>query len=169
MSDEVLAEGATAEVGFAEFFAAHHVRLGRSIYLLVGDRLEAEDLVQEALGRAYERWDRVSRMSDPVAYVYRIAANLHKRRMRRRKHERTLANVDERPGDEGHQVDQREDVLAALRTLSRGEREAIILVEYLGYVPDAAAKILGVAAATIRVRVHRGHMKLRVRLGGPDE
>src|SRR3954447_4110259 len=98
MSGEAVTDS-TAGIGFADFFAAHHVRLGRSIYLLVGDRLEAEDLVQEALGRAYERWDRVSRMSDPAGYVYQVAANLHKRRMRRRKREQTLTNVDERPGD----------------------------------------------------------------------
>jgi len=32
-----------------------------AIYLMTGDRVEAEDIAQEAMVRVYERWDRVSR------------------------------------------------------------------------------------------------------------
>ncbi len=46
-------------LSFSEFFEREHLRLRHSIYLLTGDRDEAEDLVQEALARASERRDRV--------------------------------------------------------------------------------------------------------------
>ena len=44
---------------FEEFFLEQHERLFQALFLLTGDRAEADDLAQEALLRAYERWDRV--------------------------------------------------------------------------------------------------------------
>src|SRR5205823_7834693 len=61
---------------FADFFEAESRRLGRAIYLLTGDAQEAEDLVQEAMARAFERWERVGAMAHPSGYVFTIASNL---------------------------------------------------------------------------------------------
>src|SRR5207247_4027686 len=69
---------------FDDFFADEYPRLGRALYLLTGDREEAEDLAQELMARAYERWDRIQTMASPAGYVYRVATNLHRRRWRRR-------------------------------------------------------------------------------------
>ena len=63
-------------VEFEDFFRAEALSLGRAIYLLTGDRAEAEDLVQEAMARAYERWDRVRQLASPAGYVYKTALNL---------------------------------------------------------------------------------------------
>jgi DNA-directed RNA polymerase specialized sigma24 family protein len=77
---------AVSEVGdvpaFDEFFLAEHERLFQALYLLTGDRNEADDLAQEALLRAYERWERVGSMDSPVGYVYRTALNLYRSRLR---------------------------------------------------------------------------------------
>ena len=64
----------TREAGldFEEFYEREHLRLGRALFLLTGNRGEAEDLAQEALARAYERWDRIRETDSPVGYVYRI-------------------------------------------------------------------------------------------------
>lgn len=58
----VVPEVAEASV-FEEFFLAHHERLFQALYLLTGDRSEADDLAQEALLRAYERWVGSARWS----------------------------------------------------------------------------------------------------------
>jgi len=72
-----------AEVSaFEEFFLAQHERLFQALYLLTGDRSEADDLAQEALLRAYERWDRVGAMDSPAGYVYRMGLNLHRSGLR---------------------------------------------------------------------------------------
>jgi len=154
-------------LGFAEFFAREHLRLGRAIYLLTGDRDEAEELVQDALARAYERWDQVARMSEPAGYVYRIASNLHRRRMRRRRRPVPVATS---PGqiDPSEAIDRDSDLWDALATLTREQREAIVLVELLGYDAEAAAKVLGIQPSSVRVRVHRARAKLRQILGGND-
>jgi hypothetical protein len=41
-----------------------------------------EEIAQEAFARAYEGWDRVSRMASPSGYVYRIRLNLNRHRLR---------------------------------------------------------------------------------------
>ena len=56
--------GGRLAIDFSDFFRREHLRLGRAIYLICGDPFEAEDLIQEALARAYERWDR--RVLDPA-------------------------------------------------------------------------------------------------------
>ncbi len=156
-------------VGFSEFFEQQHLRLGRAIYLLAGDRDEAEDLVQEALARAYERWDRVSQMAEPAGYVYRIASNLHRRRSRTRLRQRTvLERRMVRDSDPGDAADARMDLLAALAMLPRDQREALVLVEMFDLDAHTAAEALGIKAVSVRVRVHRARLRLREILGGDD-
>jgi RNA polymerase sigma factor (sigma-70 family) len=156
-------------VGFSEFFEQEHLRLGRSIYLLTGDRDEAEDLVQEALARAYERWDRVSQMAEPGGYVYRIASNLHRRRSRTRLRRRTLVG-DQRAQDvaPADAADARIDLMRALAMLPRDQREALVLVEMFDLDASTAAETLGIKAVSVRVRVHRARLRLREILGGDD-
>jgi RNA polymerase sigma-70 factor (ECF subfamily) len=156
-------------LSFAQFFEREHLRLGRAIFLLTGDRDEAEDLVQEALARAYERWDRVSQMGEPAAYVYRIASNLHRRRSRTRLRQRTLVErrivQDSDPGDV---ADARMDVLAALAMLPQDQRDALVLVEMFGFDTETAAQALGIRPVSVRVRLHRARLRLRDVLGGED-
>ena len=157
-------------LGFDEFFERESLRLGRAIYLVTGDRDEAEDIVQEALARAYERWDRVSRMDEPAGYVYRIASNIYRRRSRLRLRLRTLVDrrlISEQP-DPAAEADTRVDLLAALAALPRNQREALVLVELLGFDAEAVAKTLGMKPAAVRVRLHRARLRLREILGGED-
>jgi DNA-directed RNA polymerase specialized sigma24 family protein len=78
----------TSEVGvaspFEDFFIAEHERLFKALFMLTGNPEDADDLAQEALLRAYERWDRVCTMDSPVGYVYRTALNMHRNRLRGR-------------------------------------------------------------------------------------
>jgi RNA polymerase sigma factor (sigma-70 family) len=154
-------------VGFSEFFEQEHLRLGRAIYLLTGDREEAEELVQEALARAYERWDRVSRMAEPAGYVYRIASNLHRRRSRTRLRRWSL--VEDRSVQDVTPVDaadDRIDLMRALAMLPRDQHEALVLVEMFDLDASTAGDALGIKAVSVRVRVHRARLRLREILGG---
>ena len=49
---------------------------------MTGDRVEAEDIAQEALVRVYERWGQVGGMDSPTGYLYRTAMNLARSRLR---------------------------------------------------------------------------------------
>jgi RNA polymerase sigma factor (sigma-70 family) len=139
---------------FEAFFQAEYPRLVRALYLVTTDQPEAEDLVQEAMTRAYERWTRVRAMDCPVGYVYRAAVNLHRKRLRR------LAFLVRRlptsaQSDPSLAVETRSDIARALSSLPEGQRVALVLVEWLGFSAEAAASVLGIEPASVRSRVHR--------------
>jgi len=65
---------------FEEFFRAEYPGLVKAFYVLTADRAEAEELAQETMARAYERWERVGAMGSPAGYLYRIGVNLNRHR-----------------------------------------------------------------------------------------
>jgi RNA polymerase sigma-70 factor (ECF subfamily) len=154
---------------FEEFFLAEHERLFQALLLLTGDRFEADDLAQEALLRAYERWDRVGSMESSAGYVYRTALNLHRSRLRKLvvRARRVFAPVSVE--DVSGPVAASHDVRRALARLPRGQREALILVEWLGLSSDEAGRVLGIDASSVRGRLHRGRASLRELMGDVDE
>jgi RNA polymerase sigma-70 factor, ECF subfamily len=146
----------TAAVGpvpdFDTFFAVEYRRLFEVLYLLTRDRAEAEDLAQEAMARAYERW---SGIYDPTRYVYRTAFNLHRTLRRRlavavRKRAELLAAADHPDA-----VERRLDVLAALASLPTAQRAAVVLVDWAGMTAEEAARVLGIQPVSVRGRLHR--------------
>jgi RNA polymerase sigma-70 factor (ECF subfamily) len=166
-----LTEPASVEVhvDFEDFFRAEHERLFQALYLLCGDRHEADDIAQESLLRAYERWDRVVSMESPQGYVYRTAFNLHRSHLRKLsvRTRRVFAQVAD--DDPSGSVALGQDVHRALADLPRGQREALILVEWLGLTSDEAGRVLGIDASSVRGRLHRGRDSLRRSLEDIDE
>ena len=61
---------------FDEFYAASVRRLTSQLYAMTGDRAEAEDAVQEAFARAWQRRGRVSGYADPEAWVRTVACRI---------------------------------------------------------------------------------------------
>jgi RNA polymerase sigma-70 factor (ECF subfamily) len=164
---------ATTALGLAEepmdfetFFRDEGLSLGRALYLLTGDRSEAEELLQEAMARAYERWDRVQRLESPAGYVYKTALNLFRRRARRAAL-RPRAPTREAP-DPADVAGARRDLSQALASLSREQREALVLVEWLEFTAEEAAGVLGIKPSSVRTRVHRAKNAIRARLGDRD-
>jgi len=154
-----------SELGFEEFFQAEYSGLVRSLYLLTANMGEAEELAQEAMARAYERWDRVKVMGSAAGYVYRTAVNLNRKRVRHLavRARRILALASR--GREGSEVETHMDFAAALASLPAGQREAFMLVEWLGYSTEETSRILGVGASSVRSRVHRARAALRELMG----
>lgn len=174
--DHVLVNGAVThgpypgtDAGFASFFADHYVALKRAIYLLCGRPEDSADVVQEAMACVYERWERVCRMASPAAYVFTVARNELRRRMRRDRWlvwagtGRVLSTAADDPQDE---VRTRIDVRRALALLHQAGREALVLVDYLGFTPTEAAHIVGTTPGTLRVRLHRARAQFRRLVGG---
>lgn|SRR5919106_1850689 len=154
---------------FDSFFQAEYRGLLRTMYLACGNRAEAEELAQATMVRAFERWDVVSAAASPRGYVYKMALNLHRSRLRHlaaalRHTEHLLSPTD--PADVA--VD-RADTLRALRALRLQDREALLLVEWLGMSSDEAGQVLGVAASSVRGRVQRARESFRRILGEHDD
>jgi RNA polymerase sigma factor (sigma-70 family) len=165
--------GVTGEApAFSDFFAERYGRLARACLLLTGNEAEAEDLAQEAMARVLERWDRVSAMDDPVGYLYRTALNLHRNAVRRlaMAARRQLLREFSHPlaADDPDAAERRLDLLRAIHSLPRTQREALVLVEWLGLTTEEAGSLLGIEAASVRGRLHRARQSLRALYGGSD-
>ena len=62
-----IAEVAAETISFGEFFEEHHRRLFSALCAATANRQEAEEVMQEAFLKLWERWDRVSGLEDPSA------------------------------------------------------------------------------------------------------
>jgi RNA polymerase sigma factor (sigma-70 family) len=153
---------------FDSFFRSDYQHIVRAVASFTSDPLEAEDLVQEAMFRAYLRWAHVSRMTSPSGYVYQSAANLYRTRMRRR---RALERRHLLPSPAIRDLTAdpavaRSDLASALASLAPGQRDALLLVEWFGLRSDVAAGLLGVRPSTVRSRASRARAALMNSLGG---
>jgi RNA polymerase sigma-70 factor (ECF subfamily) len=151
---------------FESFFRAEYGHLCEALYLLTRDSFEAEELAQETMTRVLSRWERVQTMDSPAGYTYRTALNLNRKRLRRiavrARRAFALVPVEDYSGT----VSDQRDVHLALAKLPVGQREALVLVDWLGMSSEEAGLALGLEASSIRVRLHRGRASLRRHLGG---
>ncbi|GAA1394644.1 SigE family RNA polymerase sigma factor [Catellatospora coxensis] len=148
---------------FDEFYAASFTPLSLQLYAYLGDLGEAQDLVQEALCRAYARWSRISRYDEPVAWVRRVAWNLATSNFRRR---RTALNFLRRQREE-HTAGPDPDRVALTRALAKipaQQRRAVVL-HYMAQLPVAEiAAQEGVAEGTVKSWLSRGRAALAAQL-----
>ena len=166
----VTEHGAVEHVAtFETFFDTERARLFGTLCLITGDRGEAEELMQEAFVRVWERWDQVRAHPDPSGYLYRTAFNVFRDRGRRalRSVRRLVAPA---PSEDAFAaVDERVVLLDALRTLTPRQRAALVLTELLQLDSKEAAELLKVRPVTVRALASQGRAALRRELGTSGE
>ena len=154
------AERASAPT-FEDFFFEQHDRLYRALFFVTGGASEAEDIAQDAFLRLWERWDDVGRIDDPVAYLFKVAMNGFRMRVRRAKVAARHFAQPTPAADVFHEVELREDLRQLLASLPVRQRAALVLTEILGYDAAKAGEILGARPSTVRSLVHRGRATLK--------
>lgn len=153
---------------FEEFFDAERARLFGALSVMTGNRHEAEEIMQDAFLRVWERWDRVSAMDEPVGFLYRTAMNLYRKRLRRAAVAMRKATNLLPPDDALAVVETRDQATRLLRTLTPREREALVLTAYLGYSTEEAGRLLGIKANTVRVLTARARASLKLTVEDPS-
>jgi len=153
---------------FDEFFAAQSETLYRRMRLVTRDHHEAEEVVQDAFLRLYERWDRIAVIPDPVGYLYRTAFNAWKKRSRRAVLAIRNVFAPAPETDAFAAADARTVVGEALDHLTPRQRAAIVLTDLIGYPSEQAGEILGIRPVTARVLTSQARAALRARLGDSD-
>jgi RNA polymerase sigma-70 factor (sigma-E family) len=151
------------EADFRDYVRSRGRALLRAAYLLTGNMADAEDLVQSALAKTYQAWDRIE---DPAAidgYVRRAMVNTHISWWRRRK-------VDEFPTDEipdqpvadiSAESDLHDTLQRAIEKLPHRMRAAVVLRFYEDMTEAEVADVLGVSQGTVKSTVSRAVAKLR--------
>jgi RNA polymerase sigma-70 factor (ECF subfamily) len=144
---------------------------------VVGPDEDARDLCQEAFLKAYRGLGTFKREARFSSWLYQIALNLCRDRLRRRRG-RISVSLDEldEAGDRGLRTaapsplelvearDLRHQVEDAMATLSAEEREVVILKEYQELTFPEIAEALEVPLSTVKTRLYRGLAQLRHQL-----
>ncbi|SNT64862.1 RNA polymerase sigma-70 factor, ECF subfamily [Asanoa hainanensis] len=148
------------EVDFDEFYRAGRRRMLGYVYVLTGDIVEAQDVVQEAFVRAWQRWATVGRYPDPESWVRVVAARIAISRWRGR---RSRARAYARHGADRPVDGPTPDTVAlvdALRQLPANQRTALALHYVLGMPVADIARETDVAVGTVKARLSRGRAAL---------
>ncbi|ALA16716.1 MULTISPECIES: sigma-70 family RNA polymerase sigma factor [Chelatococcus] len=131
---------------------------------LTGNPDRADDLVQEALIRAWANLGSFTEGTNMVAWLYTILRNAFYSEYRKRSRE--VEDVDGRAAAAQamppSQLDHMNmcDFRAALMTLPADQREALVLVGAAGMSYEEAAEICGCALGTIKSRINRARTRL---------
>lgn len=145
--------------GFEAFWSRERDRLYRAVALTVGDAGLAAEAVDEAMARAFERWERVGGYQQPAGWVYRVAVNWA------RSWRRKLARRPTRPREtlDGAQWDPVGEVELAqeLAGLDRKHRQVVVARYYLQLTPTEIAELLALPVGTVKSRLHRALDTLR--------
>lgn len=138
---------------------------------ITGNTIAAEDLAQEALLRAYNRWDEIGGYDKPGAWVRRVTINLALNNRKRVGAElKARLRLSARDRTAGHNVEPHpprfDDVWSAVAKLP-GQQRAAVALHYLEdrSVADIA-QILDCSEPTARVHLHRGRNSLASLLEG---
>jgi RNA polymerase sigma-70 factor (ECF subfamily) len=151
-----------AEVAYAWLFREEFPAVVRSVFLILHDRQDAEDVAQEAFTQLLVHWRTVSRYERPEAWVRRVAIRLAVRRLRRERLRAVLHRSVEPPAPISP-VDV--DLLRALRALPERQRVAVALFYLEDRPMSEIARILGCSTATVKVHLFRARKRLAELLG----
>jgi len=156
------------------------------LYRLTEDAEEARDLTQETFLRAFQSISRFRGDADLKTWIYRIAINQARNRWRwwrRRRRDQTVSldvergerqetlsaslpdRVQPNPEQETLQRERERVLRAALQTLGRPFREAVILRDVEGLSYEEIAATLELSIGTVKSRLSRGRIELRRKLG----
>ncbi|OKI26944.1 hypothetical protein A6A25_06765 [Saccharothrix sp. CB00851] len=151
---------------FGEYVVGRRPALMRFATVLTCQTWLAEDIVSDVLGRAYERWDRISGMAEPHAYVRRMVVNeyLSWRRRLARTSPRAEVEPDAPFSDGADERAQRDALIRRLARLPRRQRAAVVLRYYAGLSDAEISAELGCRVTTVRSQISRALATLRVDL-----
>ncbi|MEA1903428.1 MAG: sigma-70 family RNA polymerase sigma factor [Actinomycetota bacterium] len=143
---------------FESFYSRAGHQVHRAVAVGTGNADLAADATEEAMVRAYERWEKVSVMANPEGWVYVVAMNWARNRLKRRRYRSNLPVPD--VGQDDPQVPDPK-LVATLRRLPVHQREVVVARYLLDMSEADMAKAFGVAKGTIKSRLHRGLEALR--------
>jgi RNA polymerase sigma-70 factor (ECF subfamily) len=152
-------------------FDVHIPRLRRYARALTGDRTQADDLVQDALARAWEKRSLWQRGTDLRAWLFTILHNLYVNDVRRRKNRPEHVELDDtalemsQPGNAESGVLLR-DLESALRLLPDEQRAVLLLVSLEEMSYEDTARTLDIPVGTVMSRLARGRERLRTLMSG---
>ena len=154
-----------SDAEFTEFVHASWASLYRTAYLMLGDRGEAEDLVQTTLAKTYASWSKVRAVEAAPAYARTVLVNTASSWFRKKswRNERPTETLP----DHHHESDltNRPALIDALAQLPPRQRAVIVLRYYEDLSVAQAASALGCSEGTVKSQTSDALGRLRGLLG----
>jgi RNA polymerase sigma-70 factor (ECF subfamily) len=175
-------QGRTA--AFGELMRRYQDRLFNTLYRLLDNADDAQDVLQEAFLNAYQSLDSFKGDAQFFTWLYRIAMNTAMSHRRKRRVALSIevgreegngyaepvdASEFSQPGLALEKAEQERRVQEALNRMSPEHRAVLVLKDMEGQKYEMIAEILQVPVGTIRSRLHRARLELRELLEQSDE
>lgn len=173
--------GVGSRAGFDEdtiraFVLEDYPRIVTGLSVMCGSRSAAEDAVQDALAKAWERSERGEHIEQLAAWVTVVARNNLRSWFRRVRAERRARDALEARetleratgARTGGGAEDRLDVARALALLTETQREITVLHYYLGMTVADVGRALGISDGTVKSTLHRARQILAPALGIDD-
>jgi len=156
---------------FEELLSRHEREILRFLYRLTGDREDALDLFQETWLRAYRAYPQVDAEGNLRAWLFSIAANLHRNHLRGQRRRRGIAGTAreqradaQTAGPDAAQADAAPmlvDLRGALEKLPRKQRAALVMRKVAGLDYGEIGAQLGCSQESARANVSQALRKLK--------
>ena len=143
------------DVGFENLFDAEQRPMLRLAFMLLGSSAMAEDAVQEAFAKVFERWERIDAHGAFLRRCVVNECNARHRRLRLASRKRHLLG-SESSGDDAYP-----ELADALRALPPRRRSIVVMRHYLQMNTSEIADELGISEGTVKSSLHRGLHQLK--------
>lgn len=151
------------QAAFEDFYRRERAGVLRALAYALDDPDLAVECVDEAMARAYERWDSVAQMTSRTGWVFRVAMNHGRNRWRRLKLERRKPpRPDPQPADIEGVSDPA--IARALAQLSVDHRTVVVLRYHLDWSLEQIAEAMHDPIGTVKSRLHRALGRLETLL-----
>lgn len=148
------------------------------VYHFLGDRIDAEDVVQETFLRVFKKKKLYQSIAKFSTWIYTIAGNLAKTELRRRRRRRILSLTRMGHEDKDYEVPdvysspermvdshmKENEIRKEIEALPVKFREVVVLRDIQEFSYEEISKILRIPLGTVKSRVNRGRLRLQKRL-----
>ena len=149
---------------FEDFYRLSWSTVYRPLVATLGEADLACEAVDEAMVRAFARWDSIRGKDNPEGWVYRVAYRWAIDRLRRRRRLRALL-PRLRSVDHSDEYNVEPGLEAALSVLSIEQRSVVVLACAFEWSESEIAEALAIRPGTVKSRLHRGLARLRKEIG----
>jgi RNA polymerase sigma factor (sigma-70 family) len=157
---------------FPAFYGYWMPRLTAYLRSQTSDNRWVEDIAQEAMLAARGHWDDLLTYDKPGAWLFKVATIMRRRWLAKAREQCTslddmLTRGLAEEGTDASGRDDRIDLMNAIRSLPRRQREALALYHLLGFTMAEVGDILGFSEGCAKTHVHRARKRLEKLLRAP--
>ncbi len=152
-----------SNVAFATFYELHYADIVRALSITLGDRSLGCEATDEAMVRAFDRWNDVATYNNPAGWVYRVGLNWG-RSWHRRANRKMPWSSDQMTLPETPDV----ALSSAIKGLDIKYRSVVVCRYLLDWSTAQTAEALDIAEGTVKSRLTVGLQRLRDELDEPE-